>query len=250
QGSTTTTIRVSLENNQTTITRGSTSTTFTGVPLDRSDPDNVRPGVSLFVDGSIHSLRGGKDGSSNRRALARDTRLTITAQRHITITGDLKYTDPVVDSFGNPVSNIADVKNVLGIFTNDGNIYTQPHSQYVSGPGLSMEVSGAVAAFNSNTSNDDGELEGSFTYKSGSSNPDNDDVFVLAGSRVQSKANLTNYRKVNRFFDVRFSGGKFAPPFYPGTVYSLAEESTSTGVTISVIDDPRATGMTWFRENK
>jgi len=251
QGSnSTTTIRVSPAANQTTITRGSNSTTFNGVPLDRSDPNNVRPGVSLFVDGSIDSLRGGKDGSTNRRALASGTRLTITAQRHITITGDIKYTDPVVDSFGNPVSNIASVQNVLGIFTNDGNIYTKPSSQYVSGPGLSMELSAAVAAFNANTSNDNGVMEGSFTYKSGSSNPGNNDVFVLAGSRVQSKANLTNYRKVNRFFDVRFSGGKFAPPFYPGTTYSLTDETTSTGVTISVIDDPRATGMTWFRENK
>jgi hypothetical protein len=250
QGGGTTTIQISAAANQTTITKGNKSTTFSGIPLDKSDPNNIRPGVSLFVDGSIDSLRGGKDGSTNRRALASGTRLTITAQRHITVTGDIKYSDPVVDSFGNPVSNIASVQNVLGIFTNDGNIYTRPNSQYVSGPGLSMELSGAVAAFNANTSNDGGVIEGSFTYKSGSSNPGNNDVFVLAGSRVQSKANLTNYRKVNRFFDVRFSGGKFAPPFYPGTAYSLADETTSTGVTISVIDDPRATGMTWFRENK
>jgi hypothetical protein len=250
QGNSTTTVRVSPSANQTTISKGNNSKTFTGIPLDRSDPNNVRPGVSLFVDGSIHSLRGGKDGSTTRRALAGGTRLTITAQRHITITGDIKYTDPVVDSFGNPVSNIASVQNVLGIFTNDGNIYTQPDAQYVGGPGLSMELSGAVAAFNANKSNDNGVVEGSFTYKSGNKDPGNNDVFVLAGSRVQSKANLTNYRKVNRFFDVRFSGGKFAPPFYPGTTYSLSDETTTAGVGISVIDDPRATGMTWFRENK
>ncbi|MEW6125445.1 MAG: hypothetical protein AB1757_00155 [Acidobacteriota bacterium] len=250
QGSNTTTIKVSASLNQTTITKGSNSTTFTGIPMDKSDPNNIKPGVSFFVDGSIVSLRGGKDGSTNRRALASGSRVTITAQRHITLTGDIKFTDPVVDSFGNPVSNISSAQNVLGIFTNDGNVYTKPNSQYVSGPGLSMEVNAAVAAFNSKTSNDGGQIEGSFTYASGSTTPGNNDVFVLIGSRVQSKANLTNYKKVNRFFDVRFSGGKFAPPFYPGTSYELNNEELPGDVAISVIDDPRATGMTWFRENK
>jgi hypothetical protein len=119
-----------------------------------------------------------------------------------------------------------------------------------------MEVNAAIAAFNSsNTSNDPNngnhaDKEGSFTYLPGSTDPKTSDVFVLIGSRAQSKANQTNYKKVNRFFDTRFSGGNFRPPFFPGTSYSLVEGELPGAVSISVIDDPRPTGMTWFRENK
>ncbi|PYT05095.1 MAG: hypothetical protein DMF60_13140 [Acidobacteria bacterium] len=124
QGGTTTTVRTSYANGTTTLSSGGTTRTYTGVFTDRSDPANIQPGVSLYVAGSINSLRGGKNGSTVRPAIAASTRLTITAQRHITVTGDIKYANPVANSDGTAVSNLNTLQNVLGIYTDDGQIQT------------------------------------------------------------------------------------------------------------------------------
>src|SRR5205085_8254811 len=140
QGTTTTTVRTSYTNNTTTVTQGTSTKTLNGVFKDKSDPTNVKTGAMLFVDGNISSLRGGKDSSGTKPAVAAQTRLTIAAQRHIYIEGDLKYANPVANSDGTPVSNISSINNVLGIFTNDGNVYLSPNSSYVGGSGLSLEM--------------------------------------------------------------------------------------------------------------
>jgi hypothetical protein len=258
QGSTTTTITVSTKNNTTTIASGSKTKTFTGVPTDRSertdkmDTSHDQPGASLFVDGNINSLRGGYDENtgSTFAALASDTRLTITAQGDISVTGDIKYASPVANSDGSPVSNINSVKNVLGIFTNDGNVNLAPNSKYLAGNGLSMEINAAIVAFNSNKSNDGGAIEGSITY-TGSSSPGSSDKWKLVGSRVQASINNIGYSNRDIFFDTRFSGGKFRPPFFPGTNYTLSEPAPSPTpvVTITSADSPYPVGMSWFREN-
>jgi hypothetical protein len=250
QGTTTTTIRTHYDNTNptTTISSGSTTRTIPGIFIDKADPDNHKPGASLFVNGSISSLRGGRNGSTNRPAIASQTGLTITAQRDITITGDLKYTNPVTNTDGTPVSNLGTVKNVLGIFTNDGNANLAPNTSYVSGPGYSLQMDAAVVTFNSKTNNDaNGEIEGSIVYTG--STPGANDRWRLTGSRVQSKINNIGYNNRDVYYDVRFSGGKFAPPFFPGTTYDLGPEPDPVGVTISAVDEPVATAMSWFRDS-
>lgn len=247
QGSKTTTVRTSFTNNQTTISSGSNSRTYSGVFTDKSDPTNPRPGVSLFVDGAINSLRGGKNGSTNRPAIASNTRMTITAQRDITVTGDLKYANSVANIDGTPVSNIDSIKNVFGIFTNDGNLNLAPNSNYVSGPGLGLEINAAVITFNKLTSNDGGEIEGSIVYTGGTS-PGTNDRWRLVGSRVQSKINTIGYNFRDIFFDTRYSGGTFSPPFFPGTTYKLFP-TVPSNVKIAFSDDPAPTAMSWFRDN-
>ena len=250
QGSKTTTVQVNSATNLTTITGGGKTTTFSGVPTDRSDPIRPKPGLSFYVSGGIASLHGGVGGaagSSVKPAIASGTRLTITAQRDITVTGDIKYADPVVNSDGTAVSNIGAVQNVLGIFTNDGNVELAPNTSYVNGPGQSLEMNAAVIAFNNNTSNDGGGIEGSITYTG--TTPGSNDRWKLVGSRVQSKINNIGYSKRDVFFDTRFAGGKFAPPFFPGTKYDLIDVPGEAEIEISLIEDARPTGMTWFREN-
>ncbi|MGH9932376.1 MAG: hypothetical protein ACREA9_24500 [Pyrinomonadaceae bacterium] len=145
---------------------------------------------SLFVNGSINSLRGGKTSSSTvKPAIAANTRLTITSNRHITVTGDIKYANPVANSDGTYMSGISSIKNVLGIYTNDGNVYLAPNSNYVAGAGLSLEINAAVVTFNGKTSNDSGAIEGSITYSSSATSPGTNDRWKLVGSRVQSKIN-------------------------------------------------------------
>jgi hypothetical protein len=244
----TTTIRTSYTNNRTTVTTGTISTTFTGTFKDKSDPANIKSGVSLFVNGNIDSLHGGKTSSTNRPAIASETRLTITSQRNVTVTGDLKYTDPVTNSDGTPVSNVNSVKNVFGIFTNDGNLNLAPNASYVSGPGLSLEMNTAVITFNRNTANDGGNIEGSILY-TGSSTPGTNDRWRLMGSRVQSKINNIGYNYRDIYFDVRFSGGAFSPPFFPGTTYSLGPPPLPSQVKILTVDTPVPTAMSWFRDS-
>lgn len=247
QGSTTTTIRVDYAANTTKVTPNSgTPKTYTGVFLDKSDPSTPdKLGVSLFVNGNILSLRGGKNGSTTRPAIASKTALTITAERHITVTGDLKYTNAVTNSDGTPVTNVNNIANVLGIFTNDGNLKMEPNTSYVSS-GRSLEMNAAVVAFNSKTSNDSGGIEGSIVYTG--TTPGTNDKWKLVGSRVQSKINNIGYGNRDIFFDVRYSGGNFSPPFFPGTTYNLGEPPPPDSVTIVASDAPVATAMSWFRD--
>src|SRR5262249_43102434 len=153
---------------------------------------NITNGTMLYVDGSINSLRGGSVDSSVVPAIAANTQLTITAKSDITVTGELKYQNPVAASDGTPVSGIGSIKNVLGIFTNDGNVNLAPNDHYVSGSGLSLEMNAAVVAFNSNTSNDGGQIEGSIVY-TGATSPGSNDRWKLVGSRVQAKINSIGF---------------------------------------------------------
>jgi hypothetical protein len=248
QGSTTTTVRTSYTNGTTTLSSGSTTRSYSGVFTDKADPAHTQPGASLFVNGSINGLRGGKTSSTNRPAIAADTRLTITSQRHITVTGDLKYANPVANSDGTPVSNLSTLQNVLGIFTNDGNVNLAPNSNYVAGPGLGLEMNAAVVSFNSKTSNDGGSIEGSIRYSGGTATGPND-RWRLVGSRVQSKINTIGYTYRDIYFDVRFSGGRFAPPFFPGTTYALGPPPVAETITITSVNAPAPTAMSWFRDN-
>jgi hypothetical protein len=245
-----TTVTVSTLTNKTTISDSSgKSATFTGVPTDKSDPAHVQPGVSLFVNGAINSLRGGFDSTTGKNvaALASGTRVTITAQTDITITGDLTYANAVVDSLGLPVTNYNAVQNVLGLFTGNGNVNLAPNSNYNSDVALSLQVHGAIVAFNSNTADDAGGIQGSITY-TGNDTPSSSDKWTLVGSRVQSKINNIGYTNRNIFFDPRFSGGGFRPPFFPGTTYSLGTVTVPGIISITAVSDAKPLGISWYRE--
>ena len=40
------------------------------------------------------------------------------------------------------------------------------------------------------------------------------------GSDVEKNNSLVDYYNGDTYFDVRFSGGGFRPPFFPGTTYA------------------------------
>lgn len=245
----TTTVTVSTTNNTTTISDSTgKSTTFTGVPTDKSDNLHPQPGVSLYVKGNINSLRGGFDATTGKdvAALASPTRVTITAEGDITITGDLTYASQVVDSQGLPVTNYNAVQNVLGLFTNNGNVNLAPNANYNSDPALSLQVHAAIVAFNSDTSDDNGSIDGSITYTGSALS--GSDKWTLVGSRVQAKINNIGYATRNIFFDQRFAGGGFRPPFFPGTTYNLGTASVPGVISITSVSDPTPLGISWYRE--
>jgi hypothetical protein len=217
QGSTVSTVTIDFGSNTTTFSSGGTSRVFTGVPMDSSlGESNASPGISLFVDGSITSLSGprAQEGQTGP-AIAPQTAMTITAQRNITVTGDIKYSEPIVGSDGNALPRANQVKSVLGIFTNDGNVVLQPDGTRTDGEGTSMEIDASIAAFNSNKSNDGGKLEGAIVYGEGS--PGSGSRLKIIGARIQSNIANIKYRNRQIYYDPRLEGGNFAPPFFPGT---------------------------------
>lgn len=244
-----TTITVSIANNRTTMsdTTGK-SKTYTGVPTDKSDNLHPQPGVSLYVKGNINSLRGGFDSTTGKdvAGLASGTRVTVTAQGDITITGDLTYASPVVDSQGLPVTNYNAIQNVLGLFTNNGNVNLAPNPSYNSDSALSLQVHAAIVSFNADTTDDAGGIDGSITYTGSSLS--STDKWTLVGSRVQAKINNIGYATRNIFFDQRFSGGGFRPPFFPGTTYTLGTTSVPGVISITSVSDPTPLGISWYRE--
>jgi hypothetical protein len=254
QGTTTTTIRVSYLNNTTSVTNSSGHTTvYTGLPTDRSDPSNPQSGAVVFTNGSIWSFRGGIDGSQKNPAVAAQTHLTIASPRHIKLTGDITYADPVVNPDGTPVANINNVQNVLGLFTSDGNIFLDAKYGYVAGPGLSIQMNGAFCVFNNDTTDDNGASEGGITtwFGSGHQSPGYNDGITLIGSDVEALNSLVDYYNANEYYDVRFAGGAFRPPFFPGTTYSLQTPPPSVvSIRKDLSDSVAATAMTWQRESK
>jgi hypothetical protein len=217
QGGHTSTIRIDNANQTTTLSSGGTSRTFSGVPMDASiNPDRPTPGISLFVDGSVTSLSGPpSNGGASGPAIASQTAMTITAQRNITITGDIKYAEPVVNADGSLAGNVTENGSILGIFTNDGNVVLSPDPAYTDGGGDSLEIDAAIAAFNSDKSNDNGKLEGTIQYDPASS-PSRASRLVFVGARIQSNIGYIKYRNRAMYFDPRLRQGNFAPPFFPG----------------------------------
>jgi hypothetical protein len=217
QGSTTTTIRMDYESGMTTMSNGSTSRTFIGVPQDGTvSVTNPVPGTSLFVDGSITALSGppAVDGVTPP-AIGRETALTITAQRDITVTGDVKYSDPVVSPTGTPSAGSDNFKMSLGIYTNNGNIQLDPDKARTDGNLGGLEIDAALMAVDSNPLDNSGRAEGTILY-TGAHNPGPKARLKIVGCRIQSNISDIKFKSRQVYYDPRFENGEFAPPFYPG----------------------------------
>ncbi len=236
QGSTTTTITITppsgSSTGQTSISNGTTTTTYTGVPLDKTIPvvSEYKPSALLYVDGSISSLHGpAASGGTVAAAIAKNTALTITSTGDINVTGSVTYEEPTVNSTGGAVtySDGHTPTNVLGLFTNTGKITWTPNTTYTP-TNANMTVDAAMVAFNepalaSNSSAVTGGWESNCSACSSST------VITLRGSRTVSKGMaIVNNKgeKYNRFFDARFANGALAPPFFPVT--KLQNTTTSS----------------------
>jgi Tfp pilus assembly protein PilX len=253
QGSTVTTVTIAAPSGtsagSTTISSGSSTTTFSGVPMDKTNPNGHRPGASLFVNGSIAALHGpAASGGSTAAAISAATAVTVTATSDITITGDLKYAQPVLDNNGNQVSypSGTNVTNVLGIFTNSGRVTLNPSSTYTAG-NYSLTLDAAIATFNEAALNSNSSLDTGCIYYAGPTLNTNSRL-ILRGSRIQSKIAYIGYGSSgsgqrNVYFDPRFNNGSFAPPFFPVTGLT----NVSGAITIDAIVSSQST--TWQRIN-
>lgn len=237
---------------QTVITRGSSTTTYTGVPVNKTSEvvTDHKPGVSLFVDGSISNMHGPDAVSGNvPAAIAKDTSLTITAASDIQVTGSITYQEPVLNNSGSAVAYSAGYTptNVLGLFTNAGKIVWKPNSTY-TGTNASMTVDAAMAVFN------EPALLADSTSQTGGWSTDcaacnNLTKITLRGSRSASKGNSTvnsNGSTTNRFYDPRFSTSQIFPPFFPSTANTPPPPGVGRTLTISTTN-VQTIANTWQR---
>lgn len=238
QGSTTTTITITPASGSsagtTVVSNGTTSTTFQGVPQDKTDPTAFKPGVALYVDGAITKIHGpAASGGTVPAAIAKDTRLTVISTGDIGVTGSITYQEPVLNSSGSTVTyaNNYVPQNVLGIYTNSGVVTWTPSSTYTA-TNATMDVDAAFAIFNEPALNaNSSATTGGWNVNCSICNSST--KISLRGSRTASKAlGSTNYgQTTNRFFDPRFANGSVMPPFFPTTkVTSTTSVTTRTAV--------------------
>lgn len=237
---------------QTVITKGSSTTTYTGVPMNKTSevPTDHKPGVSLYVDGSISNMHGPDAVSGNvPAAISKNTSLTITAASDMQLTGSITYEEPVLTNTPSTVTYPAGYTptNVLGLFTNAGKIVWKPNATYTE-TNASMTVDAAMAIFNEAALTADSTLQtGGWTTDCSACN--NSTKITLRGSRSASKGVstlVTNGEKTNRFYDPRFGTSQIFPPFFPSTANVPPPPGVGRTLTISTTN-VQTIANTWQR---
>jgi hypothetical protein len=227
QSGVTTTVTITptgLGTGTTTITTGSSSQTIQGVPTmyDPSTNAAVENATMVYVNGNITSLSGPSEYTT---AINNGQAVTITASGNVCVTGDIRYaTEPVTTSANQTVAGTtyptADtlIKNpanntgqVLGIFTATGDI--QMNNKQSDG---NLEIDASIAMISQGGS-------GGWINVGPQINTLN-----VVGGRIANVAKSGNTITRNIFFDQRFAGGGFAPPWYPSTTVTAGSTSTSS----------------------
>ena len=232
---------------QTVISKGGVTQTYFGVPLDKSSnvSSEFKPGVSLFVNGSISAMHGPAAVSGVvPPAISKNTAVSITSTSDIEITGSVTYQEPALTPAGTP-KTYADghtPKNVLGLFTDAGKIVWRPNSTYSENGNKSMTVDAAMAIFNSSTATNTGGWTADCSTCTSSS------VMTLRGSRSATRGvqTISGSQKTNRYFDPRFANSVVTPPFFPSTVSGTATAGSGRTVTFGTTN-VQTIANTWQR---
>jgi Tfp pilus assembly protein PilX len=239
QGSTTTTITEDLTASTTVVASkvGSTTTTTNIVGLPEIDTgSSPEPATMLYVDGEIGTT--GSTGLSGPGqgvpAIQNGAQVTVTAASSINITGDILYsTEPVTTSAnqtvssslttssccsGDPTDTLIPYKtepsSVLGIFTANGNVNLD--NQQSNG---NLEIDASIATISSGGS-------GGIVNTGNAIN-----TLTIVGGRIQNTIQDINTSTRNVDFDQRFSGGTFAPPWFPSTTLGATNTLSVNSVT-------------------
>jgi Tfp pilus assembly protein PilX len=238
QGSTTTTITVPVWNSTTgaypvgsaaytQVASGSTTRKFSGVPMNNVISTSPQPGTILYVNGTISSLSGTAQGVA---AIQDHSQVTIAASSNINITGDVLYAhEPVTQNVSDTLVAGNDYNQVLGVFTNNGNINLS--SSYSN---QNLQVDGALAAVGQScASNSCG-----FTQSGNAIS-----TFTNTGGQIQSNIFAANISTENTYFDRRFtSRAGFAPPWFPSTTMP---ENDITNAAAPSVTWPPPSRMSW-----
>ena len=223
QSGVTTTITVNPAANTTTVVSGGNTTVIDGVPSQK-DPTTggaVRPATMVYVNGNVTSLKGPGQGLP---AINDGVAVTITAASNVTVTGDLLYkTRPVTKTQneipGTPPDMLipgSDHGQVLGIFTATGDVRLQNGQSNGN-----LEIDASLATISQAGS-------GGVVNTGNAIN-----TLTIVGGRIQSAIKNINSTTRNVLFDRRFTGGNFAPPWFPSTTITPGGVASAT-VTSSI----------------
>jgi Tfp pilus assembly protein PilX len=230
QGTTTTTITVSpascgssggcTTSGTTTVQSctGSTCTTRTisGTPTDQAGA-NITGNYAtlLYVNGKIKSLSG---------VVNNYTPLNITAYSDITVTGNITYTSEPVYTSGSNLGNLQTSNNygqTLGLFTNNGSVILAPGGGTYNNP-PNLEIDASLITSNTSYANNTCNSQ---NYCAGEINIQNNiNTLTIVGGRIQNQSELLSESQLgtrNVIFDRRYASQNFAPPFFPGTTFTV-----------------------------
>lgn len=237
QGATTTTVTTNVTANSTTVKSGGTTLVLAGVPGNL----NTTPATAatmLYVDGNIGNSSGSGNGLSGPGpglpAVQDGAEITVTAEKNITVTGDILYkTEPVTFTQnqipGTPADTLIPGNNkeqALGIFTAAGNIDLNNKQSSTN-----LEIDASMASISGGGSGgivNTGAAIGTLN---------------IVGGRIQNTIQNINSTTRNVFFDRRFAAGSgFAPPWFPSTTLtgpSVSHTTVSSVQPISWITTPQ-----------
>lgn len=186
----------------TVISNGITAQTLNGVPMDVI---TAEPSAMIYVDGTM-TFHGPGEGLG---AVQDNTMITLTANGDAIATGDVLYkTEPVSIPQDTLIPSVANMNQVLGIFTATGNFITQDtqHDQNIQVDGSIATISAADSA-NNCASGKGGQL--SYGHIN---------TFNNVGGMIQSCIYAADVNAENTWFDRRFTARpNFAPPWFPST---------------------------------
>ena len=221
QGSTTTTVTVNLGTNTTTMTSGGNTVNIAGVP-EQYDPTTgalIGPATMLYDNGAITGLTGPGQGVP---AVQDGTALTVTANGDVTVTGDILYkTEPVSQTQnqvpGQPADTLIPNSNngqSLGIFTANGNV-NMNNGQANGNLEIDASIATLCASGGGCSASNSGGLQ-NWNPSCGCSGPGINTLNIVGG-RIQNNIMNIGASIRNVYFDRRYAGGGFSPPWFPST---------------------------------
>jgi Tfp pilus assembly protein PilX len=225
QNGTTTTIKIDPALGTTVVIQGGTSKTFTGVPMN-AVPATATPAAMIYVNGTM-TFHGPGEGQG---AIQDNAMITMTANGDAIATGDVLYkTEPVTVPADTLIPAVANMNQVLGIYTANGNFITADTQA-----DQNIEVDGTIATISSLESSSCNGQGGQLSY--GHIN-----TFNNVGGMAQSCIYAADVNTENTWFDRRYTARpNFAPPWFPSTTI------TTGGALPSTPGTPNAQRVQWL----
>lgn len=228
QGTTTTTVTIALPTSPNSPSTGFTriqdnsshdSGWMTGSPANASGTTTTE-GAMVYVTGNISSsptstTPTGLSGPSSGAAIPDGSGVTITSGGTISVTGNITYEKEPVSLNVSDTAVTPAPTNVLGIYTNGGNVQFQPSTNVTT-----LEVDASFATINGTSGSSYG-LQASWKSITNMN---------IVGGRVQNAAlDGSSVTARNIYFDQRFANG-FAPPWFPTTTIPGPVTESATAI--------------------
>ena len=186
----------------TVVTQGGSTLSLSGVPVDTL---TAQASTMVYVNGTM-TIHGPGEGQG---AVQDNAMITITVNGDIVATGDVLYkTEPVTIPLDQLVPAVANMNQVLGLFTATGNFITQNAQA-----DQNIEIDGSIATISQADSANNCASGNGGQLSRGHIN-----TFNNVGGMIQSCIYKADVNVENTWFDRRFtSRSGFAPPWFPST---------------------------------